>query len=212
MPQRSTRAIEWLRLGRRYVDNRIDQFEKLTIRRLFVKIVSLVANRVTLAAFHSMIVVIKHFLERSAINHGLIALETFALFPFEHLDRYGTKLDPLHRPPRIRIALENLDSVKPSVVKSGEETFFSKRTGNAAAPKLRILLHFFRNFLVAHNVGNHGPPTFFQNAKYFVEEMPFGFRLNQVKHATRNDHVHRIACNQRMLHAQFLPQLIRREK
>src|SRR5205823_10593847 len=32
MPQRSTRAIEWLRLGRRYIDNRIDQFEKLTIR------------------------------------------------------------------------------------------------------------------------------------------------------------------------------------
>ena len=119
MPQRSTRAIEWLRLGRRYVDNRIDQFEKLTIRRLFVKIVSLVANGITLAAFHPMIVVIEHFLERTALNHGLIALETFALFPFERLDRYGTKLDPLHRPPRIEIAFENLDSVKTRPFKRG---------------------------------------------------------------------------------------------
>src|SRR6266566_8199235 len=98
-----------------------------TVRSFLVKVVGLVANGITLSALHPMIVVIEHFLERTAINHGLIALETFALFPFERLDRYGTKLDPLHRPPRIRIALENLDSVKPSGFESGEKTFFGQR-------------------------------------------------------------------------------------
>src|SRR5439155_5638093 len=124
MPQRSTRAIKSLRLGRRHIDNRIDQFEKFTIRSFLVKVVRLVANCVTLAAFHSMIVVIEHFLERAAVDHGLVPLETFALFPFERLECYGTKLDPLHRPPRIEIALENLDSVKTRPFKRGEQTFF----------------------------------------------------------------------------------------
>src|SRR5437899_7063485 len=75
MPQGCAGAIEWLRISQRYIDNWIDELEKIAIRRLFVEIVGLVADGVTLPAFHSVIVVIQHFLERPAINYGLITLE-----------------------------------------------------------------------------------------------------------------------------------------
>ena len=99
MPQCRARAIERLGLFERYIDNRINKIEELPIRRLFVEIVSLVADGITLAAFHPVIVVVEHFLERPAINHSLIALETFALLALERLNRHGAKLDPLHSAP-----------------------------------------------------------------------------------------------------------------
>ena len=147
MAQCRARTIEGLRLRQRYIDNRIDELEELAIRRLLVKIVGLVANRVTPTALHPMIVVVEHFLERAAINHGLIALETFALFALERLDRDGTKLDSLHGPPRLRVAFQDLDSVKPGVLESCEKTFFGERAGNATAPKLRIVLQLLRALL-----------------------------------------------------------------
>src|SRR5215469_15764537 len=88
MPQRSTRAIERLRFFERNIDNRIDELEEVTIWRFLVEIVGLVANRVAFAALHPMIVVIQHFLKRSSIDDRLIALKTFALFPFERFDRH----------------------------------------------------------------------------------------------------------------------------
>src|SRR5438094_1578521 len=97
MPQRCTRAIERLRLAQRNIDNRIDEFEKLTIWSFLVEIVGLVANGVAPAAFHSVIVVIDHFLERPTINYRLVALETFALLSFECIDVVGKSLDVMHR-------------------------------------------------------------------------------------------------------------------
>src|SRR5437667_9355552 len=126
MPQRGTRTIERLCFSDRYIDNRLDEFEKLRIRRLLVKIIGLVAHGVALTALHPMIVVVENFLERPTINHRLIALEACALFAFERFDGDRTKFDTLHGSPRLRIAFEYLDSVKPSVFKSGEKTFFSQ--------------------------------------------------------------------------------------
>ena len=71
-----------------------------------------------------MIVVIEHFFERPAINHGLIPLETIALFSFERLDCDGTKFDSLHRAPRLDSALQDSDSIKSGVLESGEKTVF----------------------------------------------------------------------------------------
>src|SRR5262245_6015307 len=112
MPQRSARAIERLCLAQRNIDNRMDKLEELSIRRFFVKVVGLVTDRVALTALHSVIVIIQHFLEGAAINHGLVALVTFPLFAFERFHRYRPKLDPLNGPPRIAVALEDLNSVK----------------------------------------------------------------------------------------------------
>ena len=48
----------------------------------FLEIVGFIANGVPFAAFHPMVVVIEHPLERSdTIDHGLIALETLLSFP-----------------------------------------------------------------------------------------------------------------------------------
>jgi len=81
-----------------------------------------------------MIVVIEHFLERAAVDHGLIAFEAFALLSLERFDRHGTKLDPLHRSPRIEIALKNLDSVKTRPFKRGKETFFDGKVFDPEDP------------------------------------------------------------------------------
>src|SRR5437899_5023873 len=189
MAQRSARAIEWLRLGWRHFDNRIDKFERILIRRFVVKIVSLVANRVTLATLHPMIVIIEYLLERPPINHGLIALKTFTLLPLERLDRNGTKLDSLNRPPRFRVALQNSNSVKAGVLERGDKLFFRKCAGNATAPKFRIVVQFLRNIFVAHDVADDGATAFLEHAKNFLEERSLRFGFHQIKHAIRNHHV-----------------------
>ena len=120
-----------------------------------------------------MIVVIEHFLERTTIDHGLIALETLALFSFERFDRNRTEFDSLHSTPRIGIAFENLNPIETCVLKRGEKTFFRERAGNAAAPKLRIVSHFFGHFFIAHDIADHCAPPFFQNPENFVEELSF---------------------------------------
>ena len=74
-----------------------------------------------------MIVVVEHFLERAAIDHGLVSLETVALLSFERLDGNGAKLDPLHCVPRARVSFQNLDSVKPGVFECLKKTFFGQR-------------------------------------------------------------------------------------
>src|SRR6266700_425893 len=86
VPRRGGRTIEWLCLGRRCTDDWLNEYEGRAVGRLFVKIVSLVANGVALAALQPMIVVIENFSERTAINHRLITLETFTLFSFERFD------------------------------------------------------------------------------------------------------------------------------
>src|SRR5438552_3983435 len=102
MTHRRARTIERLRLIQWNIDNGIDEVEEIAIRRFVVEIVGLIANGVTLAALHSMIVVVEHFLEWPAINRGLVALKTFALLSFERLDRDRTKFDPLDGAPRLR--------------------------------------------------------------------------------------------------------------
>src|SRR5258708_12054276 len=91
MPQGSARAIKRFRLVQRHIDDGIDKFEELAIRRFLVKIVSLVADCVAPAALHPMIVVIEHFLKGPAIDHGLVAFETFSLFPFVRFNSNGPK-------------------------------------------------------------------------------------------------------------------------
>ncbi len=85
------------------------------IRRLAVEIVSLVADRVTPAAFHPVVIVIQHFLERPFVNDRLVALETWPLFSLERFDRHGAELDSFHGLPRFLVALQDLDAVKPGV-------------------------------------------------------------------------------------------------
>ena len=120
-----------------------------------------------------MIVVVEYFVEWPAINDGLVALETFALFSFERFDRDRAKLDPLHRAPRLRVSFQDLDPIKAGVLKGGQETIFGKRTGYAAAPQLWIVLHFFGHLFIAHDVANHRVAAFFQNPKDFFEQLSF---------------------------------------
>src|SRR5262245_23217835 len=125
MAQRSTRTVERFRLGEWNVGNRIDKLKELAIGRFFVEVVGLVANGVTLAAFHPMIVIIQNLLERPAINHSLIALEACALFSFKCLDGDRAEFDSLHRAPWIDVVLENLNAVKTRIIERGKKTSFS---------------------------------------------------------------------------------------
>src|SRR5262249_61644342 len=103
-----------------------------------------------------MVVVIEHFLERAAINHRLVAFETFTLFSLKCLDCHRTEFDPLNRSPRIDVAFENLDSVKPRALTCSEKTFFRQRSGNGVAPKLGVVLHPVRTFCINHDACNDG--------------------------------------------------------
>src|SRR5205085_8919663 len=99
MSQRRARAIE--RLG--VVDwnrrERFDELEEGRIRRFAVDVVGLITNGIAPAAFHSMIVIIENFPERSLVDHSLVPLDAWALLPFECFDSYGSKLDSFHRLP-----------------------------------------------------------------------------------------------------------------
>src|SRR3712207_6847788 len=54
---------------------------------------SLVAHRVTAAAFHAVIVVIEHFAERSLVDDGLVALDAGTLLALKRFDGDGAELD-----------------------------------------------------------------------------------------------------------------------
>src|SRR6516225_1217351 len=126
-----------------------------------------------------MSVVIEHFLERAAINHGLVSLEAVPLFSLERFDCYRTKLNPFNCSPRIDIAFENLNSIKASILKRDQKTFLCERTRNAAAPKFRIVLHFLRNFFIADDVCDDRASPFFQDAENFGKELRFRFWFDQ---------------------------------
>src|SRR5438552_14302457 len=127
MSQDGARTIERLRFGQGQIDNRIDEFEEFAIGRLLVKIVGLVANSIALAALHPMVVVVEHFFKWTAVNHGLLALETVALFSFEGFDRDGAKFNSLHSAPRFRVALQDLNSVEARILERSEKAFLSER-------------------------------------------------------------------------------------
>ena len=136
-----------------------------------------------------MVVVVEHFFKWTAVNHGLIALETFALFAFKRLDRDGAKFNSLHSAPRLRIAFQDLNSVEPRILERSEKAFLSERARNAAAPKLGIVLHFLRHFFITDDVGDNSATAFFENAENFIEELPLGFRLDQIEHTAGHDYI-----------------------
>src|SRR5882672_4199432 len=67
--------------------SRLDELEAFIVRRFLVELKGLVAHGVALAAFQTMAVVVEHFLERSFVDDGLVALEAIALLAFERFDR-----------------------------------------------------------------------------------------------------------------------------
>src|SRR5947208_14974745 len=85
-------AIERFCVGQGNIDDRIDKLEEIAIGRFLVEIVNVIADRIPPAALHAVIVIVQHFLEWTAIDHCLIALETFPLIYIERLDRYLTNL------------------------------------------------------------------------------------------------------------------------
>jgi len=103
-----------------------------------------------------VVVVIEHFLEWAFVDDGLVAFDARPLFSFECFDRYRTKLDAFDCLPGLLVALENLDAIEAGGGERGHESFLRQRTGNAAAPKLRIVLQAFGNFLVADDIRDHG--------------------------------------------------------
>src|SRR2546423_1257308 len=183
MPQRCARTIERFGLGQRKLDNWFDELEGFVVGRFPIKIIGLVANGVALAAFHSVVVVVENLLEWPAINHRLIALETFPLFSFERFDGYRAKFNSLHRSPRFRVAFSNANAIKPGGLERRHETLFRECAGDTAAPKFRVALHFFGHFLVAHDVRDDSASAFSEDAENFSEKLSLRFRFDQVEDA-----------------------------
>src|SRR5437879_6447429 len=101
----------------------------------------------------------------------------------------------------MNISFENLNSVESCILKGCEKAFFSERAGNAAAPKLRIILHLLRHVFITDNVADNGATTFFEHAEDFFEQPPFRFRFYEVENTIGNDHISGITRDKRLLHA-----------
>src|SRR5713101_4017587 len=108
-------AVEWLGLFQRNLHARVNELEELGVGRLLEELISLIADRVALAAFHAVVVVVQDLLERPLVNDRLLALETRALLAFERLHGHCPKLDPPHDAPGRGVALQNLNAIKAGV-------------------------------------------------------------------------------------------------
>src|SRR5205814_98321 len=102
--QRSARAVEWFRVCERDFDQGLDKLKKIAIRGFPIKVICLIANGITTAAFHPMVIVVQNLLERPPVNDGLVTLKTFTLFTFKCLDRDRAKLNALDSPPGLSTA------------------------------------------------------------------------------------------------------------
>ena len=58
-----------------------------------------------------------------------------------------------------------------------------------------------RHFFVADDIGDDSAAADLEDAKDFLEKLPLRFGLDQVEDAIGNDHIDRVARDQRMLHA-----------
>src|SRR5204863_5222624 len=133
--------------------------------RLPIKIVGLVANRITHSPLHSVVVVVQHFTKRSAIDHRLVPLKTGTLFPFEGLDCNRPKFYPCDRLPWLFVTFEDLDSVKSGVTKCLQKSFCRQRAGNATAPKFGIILEVLGHLLIRDDIGNDSASTLSKHPK-----------------------------------------------
>src|SRR6266404_1915692 len=140
MTQRGARTVERFRFVERDWSQRFDELEGGGVGSLAIDVVGLVADGIAPAAFHPVVIVVEHFLERAFVDHSLVALDTRSLFAFESFDRHGTELDSFHRLPRLLIAVEDLHAVEAGGGEGGNETFLGQRSRYAAAPKLEIAL------------------------------------------------------------------------
>ena len=126
MAESGARAIEWFRIGHWHFDAWVDEFERLVVGRLFVELIGLVADCVPDSTDQTMPVVIENFAKRSFVNNRLIAFETGALFSFECLHRDGAEFDSTHDTPRLRVAFEDLNSIKSRFAERGEKSRFGQ--------------------------------------------------------------------------------------
>src|SRR6266852_3652364 len=204
MAQPHLPADEWLGLCQRNLDARVNELEELAVGRLLEELISLIADRVALAAFHAVMVVVQHLLEGAFVNDRLLALEARALLAFERLHGHRSEFDPPHDAPRRGVALQNLNAIKTGVHEGLEETALGQRARDAAGPQLGIVLQFSGHGFIADDVRNDGSPALFQHAEDLREQTRFGPRLDQVEHAVRHHHVDGIAGDQRVTHPQFL--------
>src|SRR5207237_10230473 len=122
-----------------------------------------------------------------------------SLFSLECFDGHRPKFYSFHRLPRLLIALQDLHAVKSRGSKGRDETLLGERARDTTAPKLRIVLQALGHFFIAHDVGDNGAATYLKDAEDFVEELPLGICLDQIKDAVGNDNVDRIARDKRIL-------------
>ena len=60
----------------------------------------------------------------------------------------------------------------------------------AQSAQLWIVLQALGHFFIAHDVGDNGAATYLKDAEDFVEELPLGICLDQIKDAVGNDDIH----------------------
>ena len=82
-----------------------------------------------------------------------------------------------------------MHAVETSVGKGGKESFFRERSGNATAPKLRIVLQILRHFFIAHDIRDDCAASNLEHTEDLFEELSLGMRFDEVKDAVGNDNV-----------------------
>src|SRR5579864_6195377 len=117
-----------------------------------VDAISFLAHRHRLAAYQRVAVVIFHLAPRTAVDDRLIAVPARAFLALHRAHGDRAELDSLHRPPRLRVALYDLDPVKAGLLECGEERALFHRAGYASAPQLGVVAQMGRHRLIADDI------------------------------------------------------------
>src|SRR5262249_48458543 len=175
MPQRRARTVEGLGLGEWYVNKRIDELEKVAIRRFLVEIIGLVASSVTFATLHPVIIIIENFFEWATVDHGLIALKARTLFPLERLDRDRAKFDSVHSSHGRSTTLQVLIPEKAPRSNGPKKPSFVETAENAPVPSFRMVLNSFCSLFSLTKTAMAGGSPFFRTRKISPKNCPFDF-------------------------------------
>ncbi len=186
-----------------------DGRDVLGVRGAIVDAVGLVTDGHAFAAAEGVAVVVGDRLPGTVVDDRLPAIEAGALFAFPGADSHAAKLDAFHNGPRLLLACHQFDAVKASVGEGVEETVFAKRTADAAAPQLGVVLEVLRNVLVADDIADDGPSAPLENAVHLGEELPAVFLVDEIEHAVGDDDIDGLVGDERRRFAERVGLFVR---
>src|SRR5262245_41250972 len=139
MPPMIARAVEYTGFFSWYFLQWRHENELILIWRFGIDLKSFIANRDSHAARQDVIVIVHYLFPRTAIDHGLIALDARSFLAFVSSNCDGTKLNPFYRLIRLGTEVFNTEAIELCIFEGSKKRFFEKGTGNTATPESWIV-------------------------------------------------------------------------